>query len=264
MTRRAPRAPRVTSQRLVTLVGIACLFAAIMPVDRGQGILRWWWQRDPATAFGGITALLALPLLLFGSFSARGHSAATSGALLAALSAAAWALALPTSTGAVLVVASSFALVGVAAEWALARAGSGEGPDAVARASPLRWWSLGAGAAACAISILALATTPRHGIDLGVGIGAGASGAFSAIASGARFRARRPASIAAVALALFAAACMIIDPIAEGRRGDAVAAGRVVMLLVTTVAALAALLAGRGAAGSTIEIEPAARFGDSA
>jgi len=245
----------VRSSHLVAIAGVACLFAITLPDGRDGPTLRWWWQRDAVIVFGGLLALLALAMLLLGSFLRDGRGPAIVGASFAIASAAAAALAAPLDSGATLLVVSSFALIGSAALVA------GGEPKRLHPA--VRWWALGAGAATIILSVVAVFDDGGVRGSTLVACFAGAAGVacvasmatmstMPAAASAEQFasqgahghasRRARMLSQMAIAAGMAAALTLILTPLVNGRRPEAAAAARIVMLLVTAVAAMAVLL----------------------
>jgi len=251
----------VRSSHLVAIAGVACLFAITLPDGRDGPTLRWWWQRDAVIVFGGLLALLALAMLLLGSFLRDGRGPAIVGASFAIASAAAAALAAPLDSGATLLVVSSFALIGSAALVA------GGEPQRLHPA--VRWWALGAGAATIILSVVAVFDDGGVRGSTLVACFAGAAGVacvasmatmstmsnmsnMPAAASAVQFasqgahghasRRARMLSQMAIAAGMAAALTLILTPLVNGRRPEAAAAARIVMLLVTAVAAMAVLL----------------------
>lgn len=273
----APRT-KVTPQRLVAAAGVACIVAVALPGGRDGDALRWWWQESAASAFGGFTTLLAVPLLVVGSFATSQRGPAIAGALLSIGAAATWALTVPGGVTAPLVVITALALLGCAA--LLADAEAWETMPA------LRWWTLGAALAALAIASINVARGEGRFADVTLAIGVSAAG-LAAFASVLRWPARgevdappssapsssapprkspsrldrarsaRRIAGAAIAIGLLVALAFVAVPVLDGWRSLALASARVAMLLVTGVAALGALLA---ASSGAVESElPGAR-----
>ncbi|MBX3356550.1 MAG: hypothetical protein KF724_12710 [Phycisphaeraceae bacterium] len=225
------------------IAGVACIAALILPEGRRAGSLIWWWSGDAASILGGAVAIIAVPLLVRASFDRTGRRMAVSGAALTMLAAAIWALSAPR--GAVMLVVMAMMLIGPAAELA--------GPGAWRRAPWMPWWTLGMAAAALSIGAMTLLLTSFSGgtvlTSLGLICAALAPLAIVVIAlhadTGDRraLQRRRTLGATAVILATLTGLVHCLALLGGATRSDAMLSARVVMLLITSTAALAALLA---------------------
>lgn len=233
-------------RRLATVTGLACWLAVVLPDGRGPHALQWWWHRNPVSVLAGVTAVLALIVLLLASFIERPRGPGLIGSLLALAAAAIWALGAPSSTGAVLLVITSLAIACCIIELAT------PAPRGTPPTTQIGW-SLCAGIGTVTVAALTIMGVGIGPIPMPMAIACGATGLATMLWATTRRAARLQGPtipIVTIALALVAAMVFILAPVFSGDRTQAVAAARLVMLLATGAASLAALLVAAPAAPS--------------
>lgn len=248
--RHAMPVTRLAGLRLMTLTGVASLLAVVLPDARAAGALRWWWNHDPASALAGVTALLAAVVLIIATFVERPRGLGIIGSLLALAAAAIWAPVMPLTSGAVLLVVATLAVIGCAIEVAT------PAPRPMP-STTLLGWTLGAAIATIAMASLSIFRLTAAEFAPIVSVTAGLAGALALlwVVQVSRHSAHAPAHaphdarprghvlpVLAIGAAMIAALACIVTPVVQGERSGAVSAARVVMLLVTGCASLAALL----------------------